>query len=99
KRHLAYDEQRLLACRVGKAGDRLQEAVGARALSLTRRASVEVPERQLVERRRLRERRDLRLAAQVGRRLVSVEPDVLELELGHRRLLGTMKKAPRLRES
>src|SRR5205085_3808503 len=95
EQHFAHDEECVLAGGVGEQRDRLQEAVRARAIRLPRRAAVEGPERQVIERRRAGERDDLRLAAQVWRRLVSVEPDVLELELGHRRLRSrSNKKGP-----
>src|SRR5947209_15931427 len=64
---------------VGEERDRLQEAIRARAVRLTGRAAVEVPQRQLVESRLRFEVDDLRLAAQVRDGLVTVEPDVLEL--------------------
>src|SRR5207302_9807186 len=64
-------------------GDRFQHAIGAMALGLQSRAAVEAPQRKLLERRKCSEFLDLRFAAQVGRRRVSVEPDILELILGH----------------
>src|SRR5438046_10119896 len=70
-----------VARRVREEGNRLEEAVRARAVRLARRAAVEVPQRQLVECRLSFEVDDLRLAAQVRDGLVDVQPDVLELEL------------------
>src|ERR1051325_4191012 len=81
QQHLAHDEAAVHARRVGEERDRLQEAVRVRAVGLAGRAAVEVPERQLLERRLRLEVDDLRLAAQVRNGLVAVEPDVLELEL------------------
>src|SRR5206468_11750639 len=66
---------------VGEERDGLQEAVRVRPVRLARRAAVEVPARQLVERRLRVEVDDLRLAAEVRNGLVAVQPDVLELAL------------------
>src|SRR5919198_389868 len=81
QQHLAHDEVGEVARGVGQEGDRPEEAVRVRAVRLAGRAAVEVPQRQLVEGRLRVEVDDLRLAAQVRNGLVTVEPDVLELEL------------------
>jgi hypothetical protein len=81
QQHLAHHEAAVLARGVGEERDRLEEAVRARAVGLARRAAVEVPQRQRVERRLRLEVDDLRLAAQVRDWLVAVQPDVLELVL------------------
>ena len=98
--HLAHDEQRAGAARIGEQRDRLQQAVRARALGLPRRAPVEVPDGQLLERRLGGELHDLRLAAEIRDGLVAVEPDVLQLVLAHRLpfRVGPTKKAPPLPE-
>src|SRR4051794_25345952 len=83
EQHLAHDEHAVRAGGVLEERDRLQQAVRARALGLLRRAPVEVPDGEVLERRRDRERLDLRLAAQVRDGVVAVEPDVFELVLGH----------------
>ena len=80
---LAQHERAVRARGVGNDADRLQDAVRAAAFGLHGRAAVEAPERQLLERRKLVVFLDLRLAAQIGHRGVSVEPDVLELILCH----------------
>ena len=83
QQHLAHHEDAVLAGRVGEERHRLQDAVRVAAVRLLRRAAVEAPERELLERREPVELHDLRLAPQVRDRLVAVEPDVLELELLH----------------
>ncbi len=85
--HLAHHEGAVLAGRVGEDRDRLEHAVGVAAVRLPRRAAVEAPERELLERREPVELHDLRLAPQVRNGLVAVEPDVLELELLHQIIL------------
>src|SRR5262249_40453887 len=91
-----HDEARVVTRRVEKERDGLEEAVRARAVRLSCRAAVEVPQRQLVESRLRLEVDDLRLAAQVRNGLVTVEPDVLELELHMVPPLSrTNKKRPR----
>jgi hypothetical protein len=72
---------------VREDADRFEDAVGAVALGLLGRASVEAPKRKLFQRREAVIRLDLCLAAQVGRGRVSVEPNVLELVLCHSRIL------------
>ncbi len=47
------------------------------------RRAVETPQRQLLQRRERREFLDLRFAAQIRRRRIAVEPNILELVLGH----------------
>ena len=63
--------------------DRLQHAIGAVAFGLIGRRTVEAPERKLFQRRKLVEFLDLRFAAQTRRRRIAVEPNILELVLGH----------------
>src|SRR2546421_8069184 len=100
--HLAHREQCVRPTRVGKERDGLQQAIRARALRLTCRAAVEVPDRQLLERRLRGELHALRLAAEVRDRLVPVEPDVFDLDLRHLLVflpglddaVGPTKKAP-----
>ena len=79
--HLAQHEHPVAPGGIGEERGRLEDAVRARAFRLARRAAVEVPARQLLERRGRVELGDLRLRAQVRHRLVAVEPDVLELDL------------------
>jgi hypothetical protein len=82
--HLAHDQDAVAPCRVGIRGDRLQQAVRVDALRLARRASVEAPDRELLEARQAAELLHLRLAAEMRDGLVAVEPDVFELVLAHR---------------
>ena len=63
QQHLAHDEAGVVPRRVGEEGDRLQEAVRARAVGLAGGAAVEVPERELFEGRLHVEVDDLCLAA------------------------------------
>ena len=79
----AHDEHAVGARAVRENCDWLQYAIGAAALGLLRRRTVETPQRQLVERREAFEFLDLRLATQVRHRLVAVEPNVLEFVFGH----------------
>ncbi|MCY1237984.1 hypothetical protein D9M72_507020 [compost metagenome] len=79
----AENEHAVLALRVRIDGNRLQHAVGAAAFGLHRRGTVEAPEGQLLKRRKSIEFLDQGLAAQVRGGLVTVEPDVFELELCH----------------
>ena len=81
---LAHDERAIGPGRIGVDGDRLQHAVRAAAFGLARRAAVEAPQSQLVERRKALELFDLCLAAEVRDGLVAVQPDVFQLVLGHR---------------
>src|SRR3954462_9315647 len=93
--HLAHDEVAAVARGVREERHRLQETVGARAVRLARRAAVEVPQREPVERGLGVEIDDLRFAAQIRNGLVAVQPDVLELALhsGSSFGLGPQKKA------
>jgi hypothetical protein len=63
QQHLAHDEVGAVARGVGEERDRLQEAVRVRAVGLAGGAAVEVPQRQLLDRRLRVEVDDLRLAA------------------------------------
>ncbi len=79
----AHHEDAIGARPVREDGDRLQHAIGAVAFGLLGGRTIEAPERKLLERRERREFLDLGFAAQIRSRRISVEPDVLELILGH----------------
>ena len=79
----AHHQHAVGAGAVREHRDRLQHAIGAVAFGLLGGGAIEAPERKLLERRERREFLDLSFAAQVRSRRISVEPDVLELILGH----------------
>ena len=79
----AHDECTIGAGRVGIDRDGLQHAIRRVAFGLLRGRAIKAPKRQLLECGEFVEFLDLGLAAQVGDRLVSVQPDVLEFELSH----------------
>lgn len=79
----AHDERTVGAGRIRVDRDGLQNAIGGVAFGLLRGGAIKAPKRQLLECRKFIEFLDLGLAAQVGDRLVSVQPDVLEFELSH----------------
>ncbi len=79
----AHHQHAVGARGVRENSDRLQHAIGAVAFGLLGGGAIEAPQRKLLERRERREFLDLRFAAQVPGRRISVEPDVLELILGH----------------
>src|SRR5579872_3209842 len=81
--HFAYHEHAVgaRAIRIDRNG--LEYAIRIVAFSLQCRGAVEAPEWKLVQRRKRSEFLDLRFAAQIRRRRVSVEPNILELVLGH----------------
>ena len=79
----AHDKRAVLARSIRIDGDRLQHAIGAVAFGLHGRRAVKTPQRKLFQRRKLVEFLDLCLAAQIGCRRIPVEPDILELILGH----------------
>ncbi|MOA14375.1 hypothetical protein D3C78_1344730 [compost metagenome] len=79
----AHDEYAVGAGRIGIDRNGLQHAIRRVAFGLLGGRAIKTPKRQLLERRELVEFLDLCLAAQVGDRLVSVQPDVLEFELSH----------------
>ncbi len=83
EKDLAHDEVAVLAGRIDVAGDGLEQTIGAAPLGLAGRAAVKSPHRQILERGGLGELLDGGLAAEVGNRLVTVEPDVFEFVLGH----------------
>jgi hypothetical protein len=84
--HFAHDERTVGAGRVGIDRDRLQDAIGAPAFGLLGRRSVKAPQGKLLKGREGREFLDLGFAAETGYRLVSIEPNVLELKLRHQAL-------------
>ncbi|MNS78214.1 hypothetical protein D3C72_1118170 [compost metagenome] len=79
----AHDEYAVGAGRIGIDRNGLQHAIRRVAFGLLGGRAIKTPKRQLLERREFVEFLDLCLAAQVGDRLVSVQPDVLEFELSH----------------
>jgi hypothetical protein len=81
--HFAHHENAVGATAVRIDRDGFQDAIGVVAFSLLSRRAIETPQRQLFERRKRVEVFQLRLAAQVRRRLVTVKPNVFEFVLSH----------------
>jgi hypothetical protein len=91
---LAHDENAVGAGRIRVKRHRLQHAIGAAAFGLHGRGTIEAPQRQLFERREFGEFLDLRLAAKVGDRGVTIEPNVLELVFRHSSLSLLVHRTP-----
>ncbi len=81
--HFAHHQRTIGAGAVRVDRDRLQHAIRTVTLGLQGRASVEAPQRKLFQGRKFIELLDLRFAAQIRHRGISVEPDILELILCH----------------
>jgi hypothetical protein len=79
----AHDQHAVGAGRIRIDRNRLQHAIGAVAFGLHGRGTVEAPQRELLERREIFEFLDLRLAAKVRDRRISIEPNILELVFRH----------------
>jgi hypothetical protein len=79
----AHHEGTIGARGVGIDGNRFQHAIGAVTLGLQGGRAVKAPQRELLQCWKGGEFLDLGFAAQIRRRRVSVEPDVLEPVLRH----------------
>ena len=80
---LAHHQHAVLLGAVGVDRDRLEQAVGAAAFGLPRRAAVEAPVGQLLQLREAVVFLDLGLAAEVGDGVVPVQPDVFQFVFRH----------------
>ena len=80
---LAHDDRAIFLGAIGIDCDRLQNAIRTVAFGLLGRTSVKTPHWNLFQGRKSAEVLDEGFAADVGHRLIAVEPDVFQFVLSH----------------